>query len=237
MSLVRNFTRRARAHTRGEEIPRSCSVKYQPGTINRAKISMPTELLSTTNVQALQAPDIRRTSADTPDSSSESIHSDDLSSIDKGFNSSVSDLSPITPSTPFADSINEKDFFASKPLITSAAPVPSTQGNPTLPKRAPSHSKHAHELISRENTYKRSMSPPPTSITEQVSEPSHPFGRELAKVAEVAESFAAPKIVDEEEEEMMSKGLHKFSVNDYLAEITGLSGGVYEDKITLNPWI
>ena len=84
------------------------------------------------------------------------------------------------------------------------------------------------------------MSPPPMAI-EQVAKPvereSHPFGRELAKVAEVAESFAVRPVLDEEEEEMITKGLHKFSVDDYLAEITGLSGGVYEDQIMLNPWL
>lgn len=66
---------------------------------------------------------------------------------------------------------------------------------------------------------------------------SHPFSSELAKVDEVAEGFGAAMVLDEEEQEMMAKGLRKFSVHDYVAELTGLHGGVFEDKITLNPWM
>lgn len=270
MSLVRNLTRRARAHTRGDEapnVPRSCTVKYAPGTINRAKISLPTEFLSTTNVHALTAPDIRKVSAEssTISSSSDSIHSDnDFSSIDKSFlsadNSSTSDLSPITPLTPFSDfglSSDTKDFFSSKPTVSLTASTPASEPVPAIPQRAPSHSKKAHVELSRQRSLKRSLSPPPTDIdtattrdtvamfsapgSRPTSEKSaHPFGRELAKVDEVAESFRASGagvIVDEEEEEMLAKGLHKFTVSDYLAEITGMTGGIYEDKIRLNPWI
>lgn len=91
------------------------------------------------------------------------------------------------------------------------------------------------------------MSPPPTDIVKPThtntrdsapkSAEAHPFGRELAKVDEVAERFGASAMVlDEEENEMMAKGLQKFSVDDYLAEITGLTGGVYDDRLNLNPW-
>lgn len=266
MSLVRNFTKRARAQTRGEEQapPRSCTVKYAPGTINRAKISLPTELLSTTNVQALNAPDIRKISGGSAaGSSTDSLNSDnDFSIFDKGFlsadNSSASDLSPITPMTPFSDlgiSNEIKDFFSAKPAIASAAATPAPEPVPALPKRAPSHSKKAHVELSQERSVKRSMSPPPTDIVRSeattrdnaaifsspnasLSESAHPFSRELAKVDKVAEGFGAAGIVlDEEEQEMLSKGLRKFTVEDYIAEITGFTGGVYEDKIMLNPWL
>lgn len=97
------------------------------------------------------------------------------------------------------------------------------------------------------------MSPPPIDIAKptqtsvrdtrdifssKVPDPApHPFGRELAKVDEVADSFGVSGLViDEEENEMMAKGLQKFSVDDYLAEITGLTGGVYDDRLNLNPW-
>lgn len=97
------------------------------------------------------------------------------------------------------------------------------------------------------------MSPPPIDIVKptqtnvrdtvdifssRVSDSaSHPFTRELAKVDEVAERFGVSNLVlDEEENEMMAKGLQKFTVDDYLAEITGLTGGVYDDKLNLNPW-
>lgn len=94
------------------------------------------------------------------------------------------------------------------------------------------------------------MSPPPTEITassqsatqdifssKTSDSSSHPFSRELAKVEEVAERFGARTVVlDEEENEMMAKGLQKFSVDDYLAEITGLTGGIYDDRLNINPW-
>lgn len=265
MSLVRSFTKRARAHTRGTEetsLPRSCNVRYAPGTINRAKISLPTELLSTTNVHALNAPDIHKLSAESSSgSSAASVTSDnDFSSIDKGFlsadNSSSSDLSPVTPITPFSDMMQDpatKDFFSSKPLTTSAPSTPSSEPVPAIPTRAPSHSKKAHVELSRQRSFQRSMSPPPTDIAKptqpsvrdtreifspKLSDPSpHPFGRELAKVDEVAERFGVQSLVlDEEENEMMAKGLQKFSVDDYLAEITGLTGGVYDDRLNINPW-
>lgn len=271
MSLVRNLTRRARAATRGEDagLPRSCTVKYTPGTINRAKISLPTELLSTTNVHALNAPDIRKTSAESIStaSSADSINSDnDFSSIDKGFlsadNSSATDLSPITPSTPLSDLGlgNDKDFFSIKPVSTTAVPTPASEPVPALPQRAPSHSKKAHVDLHRQRSFNRSMSPPPTDLpaaadstvsrdtiatfsaptSRPASEKPHPFGRELAKVDEIAESFGAAgtgMVLDEEEQEMAALGLHKFTVDDYVAELTGLTGGVYEDRLTLNPWI
>lgn len=260
MSLVRNFTKRARAHTRGnDETPRSCNVRYVPGTINRAKISLPTELISTTNVHALNAPDIRKTSADldSSNSSADSINSDnDFSSIDKGFltadNSSTSDLSPITPITPFSEMMQDpstKDFFSSKPVVAPTSTLP-TEPVPAIPTRAPSHSKKAHVELNRQRSFQRSMSPPPIDIVKptqtttrdmfssKASESSaHPFSRELAKVEEVAERFGGTSIVlDEEENEMMAKGLHKFSVDDYLAEITGMTGGIYDDRLNINPW-
>lgn len=264
MSLVRNLTRRARGATRGEEasLPRSCTVKYNPGTINRAKISLPTQLISTTNVDALNAPDIRKGAASSAaSSSSDSVHSDsDFSSMDKGFlgsdNSSTSDLSPLTPFTPFSD-FESKDFFSSKP--TTSGPSLSAEPTPAVPQRAPSHSKKAHVELSKKLSIKRSMSPPPMTITESTAsrdtmamfsppspsqesaapseQPSHPFSQELAKVDEVAEGFGSSLVLDEEEQEMMSKGLRKFTVHDYVAELTGLTGGVFEDKITLNPWM
>lgn len=96
------------------------------------------------------------------------------------------------------------------------------------------------------------MSPPPTAIANKAivrnsadifsaaADPDHPFGRELAQVNEIAEEFGATaRLLEEEEQEILSKGLYKFGVEDYLDEITGLYGGVFEDQLgpTANPWI
>ncbi|TPX11421.1 uncharacterized protein E0L32_007840 [Thyridium curvatum] len=60
---------------------------------------------------------------------------------------------------------------------------------------------------------------------------SHPFGHELAQVSELAEEYAVAATsshaanrhrlptVDEEEQELLQKGLRKFTANDYLSEI------------------
>lgn len=68
----------------------------------------------------------------------------------------------------------------------------------------------------------------------------HPFGKELAQVNEVAEEFGATaRLLDEEEQEILSKGLRKFAVEDYLDEIAGLYGGIFEGKLgpMSKPWI
>jgi len=68
----------------------------------------------------------------------------------------------------------------------------------------------------------------------------HPFGKELAQVNEVAEEFGATaRLLIEEEQEILSKGLYKFGVEDYLDEISGLYGGIFDDKLgpLSKPWI
>jgi len=72
------------------------------------------------------------------------------------------------------------------------------------------------------------------------TDPNHPFGSELAQVNEIAEGFgASARLLDEEEQEIMSKGLCKFGVEAYLDEIAGLYGGVFEDQLgsIAKPWI
>jgi len=60
---------------------------------------------------------------------------------------------------------------------------------------------------------------------------NHPFGAELAQVNELAEDFGVQDITvwDEEEQFLMEHGLHRFTVDDYVNEIQGLFGGVFDD--------
>lgn len=76
-------------------------------------------------------------------------------------------------------------------------------------------------------------------IFEGRTDSDHPFGKELAQVNEVAEEFGAAAFLEEEEQELRSQGLMKFSVNDYLDEISGLYGGVFDGKLghLSKPWI
>ncbi|ETI21082.1 hypothetical protein G647_07426 [Cladophialophora carrionii CBS 160.54] len=252
MSISRAFTKRVRRNVEQQPpMMRSTTVKYAPGTINRSLISLPTELISTTNVQALTAPDIRSTSG----SSSESISSandSDFSTIDRSFltntgsdSSSVDSSGPGTPVTPATDSKSFFDLKQTSPILPSV--ISPSLGTPAVPQRSPTHSKKAHVELSRKLSIQR-LSPPPTSIAKPAMrdgvEPSilspHPFGKELAQVNEVAEEFGATaRLLDEEEQEILSKGLHKFGVEDYLDEIAGLYGGIFDGKLgpMSKPWI
>lgn len=66
---------------------------------------------------------------------------------------------------------------------------------------------------------------------ESISEP-HPFGDELAKVSEIAEEFGIKEkmqVIDEEEQELISRGLFKFCAEDYMKEIHGLFVSAFHD--------
>ncbi|KAI2640661.1 hypothetical protein GGS26DRAFT_171769 [Hypomontagnella submonticulosa] len=71
------------------------------------------------------------------------------------------------------------------------------------------------------------MSPPPArpSLRRDYSESQHPFGNELAQVSELAEELGVKEkmqVIDEEEQELISRGLCRFRPEDYLAEVQGL---------------
>jgi len=81
---------------------------------------------------------------------------------------------------------------------------------------------------------------------ESTSEESeqHPFGVELAKVSEIAEDFGISKetlaVVDEEEQELVSRGLFKFRAEDYMSEIQGFFQSAFSDARPTMPssmWI
>ena len=65
------------------------------------------------------------------------------------------------------------------------------------------------------------------------AEPGHPFGKELEQVNELAEEFGVGDLVaaDDEEEYLTSNGLIKYGAEEYMREIEGLLGGVFEDKL------
>ncbi|KAI1383345.1 uncharacterized protein F4822DRAFT_74820 [Hypoxylon trugodes] len=70
-------------------------------------------------------------------------------------------------------------------------------------------------------------SPPPARPTfrRDLSDTQHPFGPELAQVSELAEELGVKEkmqIIDEEEQELISRGLCRFRPEDYLAEVQGL---------------
>lgn len=60
-------------------------------------------------------------------------------------------------------------------------------------------------------------------------DPAHPFGKELEQVNELAEEYGVRDSVVDETQILSTKGLHRFAAEDYVLEIEGLFGGVFED--------
>lgn len=60
----------------------------------------------------------------------------------------------------------------------------------------------------------------------------HPFGNELAQVTELAEEYDVTgglQVIDEEEQELISKGLFKFDAEDYRNEIESFFAEAFGD--------
>jgi hypothetical protein len=60
----------------------------------------------------------------------------------------------------------------------------------------------------------------------------HPFGNELAQVTELAEEYGVQskmQVIDEEEQELISRGLFKFDAEDYMSEIESYFTAAFYD--------
>ena len=255
MALARAFTKRTKrslSHTAAHQPSREGSVRYPAGTVNRDLISLPTELISTTNVNALNYPDISTlNSVSSSNSSISSGNDSDFTTISRNFINSPA-TTPETSSaeaSPISELTHSLSFFDT-PHRTKASSSHSSMDVPPVPKRASSHSKKAHEKLAHKRSASR-MSPPPSSLAGptvvrssadmfSTADPSHPFSKELAQVNEVAEEFGLVSTsFAKEEQDLIRRGLRKFGVEDYLEEIQGLYGGVFEDKLgpMANPWV
>ncbi|KAJ2976035.1 hypothetical protein NUW58_g8192 [Xylaria curta] len=238
----------------------------------RNKISSPMELTHTTNMLAYNAPDLYPRTTSPPTRSS---NSDDESSLDSP--STAISSPPTSPEIPSGErklESPEPNHLSCYFTVPTQKPVPSAQAAPSIPTRAPSHTKKAsfenvankHARFSNQSsktistkasfTVSRSSSTstsatsvssashslksptqmpvisptiavPPSSTPRfrrpiDATESQHPFGQELAKVSELAEELGVKDKLqdpDEEEEQLIAKGLHKFKADDYLAEI------------------
>ncbi|KAF7871887.1 hypothetical protein EAF04_003994 [Stromatinia cepivora] len=262
MSLARAFTTRKAKKQLDVAAPsptaqRSITPKFAHGTIKRSQISGPTELLSTTNMLSYNAPDLypKDASKRIASSSTASTHSGEESDTSRMTSStsltsadtlSIESRSPITPAGDHLSAFN----FGQKSIE-----IASGDEAPGIPQRAPSHTKKNHEIISRKNSVARMSSPKSTTtvrstmhmfsanVEEAAAAEPHPFGNELAQVTEIAEEYGITKetlaIVDEEEQELISRGLFKFRAEDYMSEIQGLFMSAFgEVKPTIGPvWI
>jgi len=69
---------------------------------------------------------------------------------------------------------------------------------------------------------------------------SHPFGNELAQVTELAEEYGVQgemKVIDEEEQDLLSRGLFKFGADDYMNEIMGFFEDAFLNNRPTAMWI
>ncbi|KAI3329392.1 hypothetical protein HD806DRAFT_285069 [Xylariaceae sp. AK1471] len=238
----------------------------------RNKISSPMELTHTTNMLAYNAPDLYPRATPSPTRSSKS---DDDSSLDSP--STAMSSPPTSPEIPSGEQIPESlgpNHLSCYFTAPSQTFTPSTREAPSIPKRAPSHTKKAsfdnlankHARFSNQSSktvstkasfslsrssststsatsvstgsysQKSAMPMPIISSTPAVppsptlrfrrpidgTESQHPFGQELAKVSELAEELGVKdklQDIEEEEEQLITKGLLKFTAEDYLAEI------------------
>ncbi|KAG9948508.1 hypothetical protein KCU85_g4970, partial [Aureobasidium melanogenum] len=256
MSLVRAFTTR-RAARKNSDLDRSASQRVQ-----RPKISGPIELISTTNTLAYEAPDIFGTNPIahkagilTTSSSSNSLSSieySDSSSIGHRSGGTFTDASSFdeSPSSPepnhlscyFKPSIYDEPSQHSRD--TSVNSFSRSEVAPVLPQRAPSHSKHAHQLSHKRSISRNSPSFPEDIITTRDSTDffrasgpvsPHPFGKELEQLSEVAEEFGTTVRdveADADRVFMDAHGLDHFTADDYMMEIADMLNVIFEEETT-----
>lgn len=259
MSLVRAFTtRRHRSEKFQNPFLSRAASQRSPNKVStlRSQISAPVALISTTNNLCYESPDIAGTSpiamagnfsssssvtsssvADDSDASSTSIHSrdtlTDASSVDEGPSSpEPNHLSCYFKPSVYTDVTDSQSVMSGRQSFDA----------PIVPQRAASHSKRAHVQLSRQRSVQR-KTPPPESAQELTrdsidffhSGSSHPFGKELEQLNEVAEEFNS--VVRDAEADadrvfMQAHGLASFSSYDYRFEISDLLSVAFEEEST-----
>ncbi|KAF2187746.1 hypothetical protein K469DRAFT_725214 [Zopfia rhizophila CBS 207.26] len=274
MSIARGLTKRMKR----PEVPASPPTRPQsmknPGQqIDRAKISSPVALISTTNMLSYNAPDIA-TLKHASSSSNASTHSAEDSdhsastnrsrSSSHGSRETLTDASSVDSSPTLPAPNHLSGYFAS---ANKAPRRSASSGNlhhksqiieavPAIPERALSHSKRAHERLAQKRSLQnltrgslhsnRSSREHRTSLDifrGTIEKESHPFGRELEQLNEVAEEFGG--VVRDAEMEadmavMNEKGLAMFCAADYLQEIKPLFSNRFENPYLAPPamaWI
>jgi hypothetical protein len=259
MSLVRAFTNRGRkADPTANTLTMGRAASHRNGKpVIRGQISAPVALVSTTNMLSYNAPDINgskhrdfsastasSTSGEDSDAGTNSIHSNDtntdMSSIDE---------SPDCPSPNHLSSYFKPAVDTSSPIHSPSLPAAASFEAPSVPRRAASHSKHAHESVSRKRSVQRLQSPPSSarasseftpSLSASVEAPrDNPFGKELEQLDEIAEEFGQTVRNAEYEVDaahMRSRNLGAFAASDYLDEIHGLIAETFEDHHEASTW-
>lgn len=270
MSLVRAFTTRRNRSENMTPIRVGRAASQRNGKpVSRSQISSPLALVSTTNMLSYNAPSIAGTApiqvCDTSFTSSSASSEHSVEDSDGSSNRSLrshdtTDASSIDESAPVSPEPNHLSCYF-KPNVETGSPKSLSRSNsvistssssldtPRLPQRAASHSKKAHERLSRKRSVQRMISPPSSShemrpdsagmfssaSVEAPERGSNPFMKELAQLDEVAEELGHVVRDAEAEAEtafLQSAGLAAFSSNDYLNEIHGLISSQFDDERT-----
>ena len=221
-SISRAFTKRTKRPEVSSPMPyHEGQIKFSAGTIKRGKISAPVQLISTTNMLALEAPELhgssdlhqaiamRETSSSTSSTSLTSSSSSTKLRDDSDMSESVPSLvSPIT--TPGASSREESPVeptplqgylpkrpktpvsSTESPAATSPrTPPPPGDDTPSVPKRALSHTKRSHQQVSRQRSLKAVSPPAPLSTSDSPSKQSD-WLTEAVTAADAAAAAADP---------------------------------------------
>jgi hypothetical protein len=264
MSLARSFTKRMKR-------PSNDAVASTPSrsqsVINRAKISAPVALVSTTNMLSYNAPDIMPFKM--PSSSSTSTHSADDSDHSVSTRSRASshasrdtltDASSVSSSSPTSPTPNHLTGYfaaANKNIRRSVSSgnlqqlkehVDEEPAVPAIPERALSHSKRAHERLAQKRSLQnisRTRTPREhrTSVdifNASIEEEAHPFGKELEQLNEVAEEFNGAVRDAEMQADMAvirERNLGMFCAADYLAEIQPLFSARFGNVVQPAPMV
>lgn len=219
-------------------------VRFNSGTIKRGNISGPVQLLSTTNMLAYNAPDLHAQNSSSA-SSVQSKEDSDTAISPQSYSSTATHITAPDFSPHESSPVDSNaQYFSKRPGTVTSHPRSSTTSSsstdsPMVPKRAPTHTKRSHQELVRKRSQR--MTPPPVeqprstptvAVSQDTFKPeAHPFGKELEQVNEVAEGFRSPHVMDEEEQILHRKGLKKFTVDDYLAEIEELYGSIFDNKL------
>lgn len=243
MSLIRAFTTRGRKPAEldiNNPLVGRAASQRNGRPVLRAQISSPVALVSTTNMLSYEAPDIDGTTpigyrdfSSASSASSNSGEESDASSNSIHSNDTVTDMSSVGGDSPTSPEPNHLSCYF-KPAVetTHSSPTQSPHLStvssfdaPILPQRALSHSKRAHEAISRKRSVQRMQSPRTSFESPLDSRTSQPFGKELAQLDEVAEEFGNTVCgvqADADSEYMSAHNLAVFGASDYLSEIHSL---------------
>lgn len=251
-TITRAFTKRNKRPEVSAPMPYRGEghVRFNSGTIKRGNISGPVQLLSTTNMLAYNAPDLKSPNA----SSASSLQSrdDDFAFSPQSYASSGLTTPDHSPSESFPIEAHPS-YFPKRSVTVTSHPRSSTNSSsstdaPMIPKRALSHTKRSHQELARKRSQR--MSPPPLNSPrsnptiresqEIFRQEAHPFSKELEQVNEVAEEFGSLHMMDDDERILHRKGLKKFAVDDYILEVEALYGSIFDDDlgpISVGPWL